>query len=139
MFTLFFFFVFFRPAPAAYGGSQARGRIRTVAASLSHSQSNARSNPYLPPIPQLTATPDPSCVYNLHHSSQQRWILNPPREAMDRTRNLTVPSRICFCCATGTPTPPPWVFFAYFPHSNMSSQDQEFVLCIVEAPVGGDA
>ena len=41
----------------------------------------------------------------LHHSSQQRWILNPLSKARDRTCSLMVPSRIRFCCATmGTPT-----------------------------------
>ena len=33
---------FFRATPTAYGGSQARGQIRAVAASLQHSHSNAR-------------------------------------------------------------------------------------------------
>ena len=42
-----------------------------------------------------TATPDPSCFCNLHHSSQQRWILSPMGKARDRTRNLIVPSQIC--------------------------------------------
>ena len=41
-----------------------------------------------------TATPDPNCVCDLHHSSQQRWILNPLIEAGDRTHNLMVPNRI---------------------------------------------
>ena len=51
-----------------------------------------------------TATPDPSPVYNLHHSSWQRWILNPPIEARDQTRNRMVPIQIRFHCATtGTP------------------------------------
>ena len=51
-----------------------------------------------------SAMPDLSCVWLLHHSSQQRWILNPLKEARDRTRNLMVPSRIRFCCTTmGTP------------------------------------
>ena len=31
----------------------------------------------------------------LHHSSRQRWILNPLRKARDQTRNLMVPSQIC--------------------------------------------
>ena len=45
-----------------------------------------------------------SLVCDLHHSSQQRRILNPLCEARDRTRNLTVPSWIDFHCATkGTP------------------------------------
>ena len=46
-------------APAAYGGSQARGRIGAVATSLRQSHSNAGSEPHLQPTPQLTATPDP--------------------------------------------------------------------------------
>ena len=52
--------------------------------------------------PQLkaTATPDPSHIYDLHHSSWQRWILNPLREARDRTHNPMVPSQIHFCCVT---------------------------------------
>jgi len=45
-------------APAAYGGSQARGRIRAVATGLRQSHSNAGSEPRLQPTPQLTATPD---------------------------------------------------------------------------------
>ena len=45
-------------APWAYGGSQARGLIRAVAASLRQSHSNSRSELRLRPTPQLTATPD---------------------------------------------------------------------------------
>src|SRR5512147_1919320 len=45
-------------APAAYGGSQARGRIRAVATGLRQSHSNAGSEPRLQPILQLTAMPD---------------------------------------------------------------------------------
>ena len=52
-------FLLFRAIPAVYGGSQARGPIRALAASLYHSHSNARSEPCLPSTPQLTATPDP--------------------------------------------------------------------------------
>ena len=65
-------------APAAYGGSQARGRIGAVATGL----------------PRAIATQDPSRVCDLHHSSQQRQILNPLSKGRDRTRNLMVPSRI---------------------------------------------
>ena len=51
-----------------------------------------------------TATPDPSCVCDLHQSSRQRQILNPLNEARERTHNLMVPSWIHFHCAmTGTP------------------------------------
>ena len=51
-----------------------------------------------------TATPDLSCICDLHHSSQQRQILNALSEARDGIRNLMVPSWIRFRCATtGTP------------------------------------
>ena len=51
-----------------------------------------------------TALQDPSGVFNLYHSSQQRQILKPLSEARDRTHNLMVPSQIHLCCAmTGTP------------------------------------
>ena len=46
-------------APAAYGGSQARGPIGAVATSLRQSHSNVGSEPRLQPTPRLTATPDP--------------------------------------------------------------------------------
>ena len=53
-----FFFAISWATPAAYGGSQARGLIGAVAASLRQSHSNAGSKPCLQPTPQLTATPD---------------------------------------------------------------------------------
>ena len=59
-FVLFcFVFCHSMVAPTAFGGSQARGQIGAVAAGLCQSHSNARSEPHLRPIPQLTATPDP--------------------------------------------------------------------------------
>ena len=59
--SLFFFFVFsvFRAAPAAYGGSQARGLIGAVAADLHQRHSNTGSEPCLRPISQLWAMLDP--------------------------------------------------------------------------------
>ena len=56
---LFFIFCLFRGTPMAHGSSQARDRIGDVAASLHHSHSNMRVEPYLRPTPQLTAKPDP--------------------------------------------------------------------------------
>ena len=47
----FSFFCFLGPHPVAYGGSQARGRIRAVAAGLRPSHSNVRSKPRLRPTP----------------------------------------------------------------------------------------
>ena len=57
----------FRAAAVAYGGFQARGSIRAIAAGLRHS--HARSNLHLRSTPQLPA----------------RRILNPLREARDGT------------------------------------------------------
>ena len=59
IFFLVFFFVFLGLQLVAYGGSQAMRLIGAVAPGLQHDHSNARSNPSLRPIPQLTATLDP--------------------------------------------------------------------------------
>ena len=86
---LSFPFLFFRATPTAYIGSQARGWIGAVAASLCYS----------------TAMWHLIHVCNLHHSSQQGWIPDPLSEARDRICLLMDTSQICFCCATmGTPT-----------------------------------
>ena len=58
-FLNFLVFLSLRAAPAAYGGSQARGLIGAVATSLHHSHSNSGTEPYLRLTPQLTASPDP--------------------------------------------------------------------------------
>ena len=50
-----------------------------------------------------TATPDPSCICDLHHSSGQCWILNPLSEAKNRTRFLTDTSWM-----DSQPTEPQW-------------------------------
>ena len=71
----FLFYLLFRAAHSAYGGSQARGPIGATAAGLHHSHSNARSEPHLWPRPQLTAM-------------------------LVRTHNLMVRSLIRFCWAT---------------------------------------
>ena len=50
------------------------------------------------------ATQDPSHVWDLHHSSWQRRILNPLSEARDQTRILMDIIRIYFRSTTaGTP------------------------------------
>ena len=54
----------------------------------------------LPAYTTAIATCDPSHIFDLYHSSRQCQILNPLREARDRTRNLTVPSQIHFHCTT---------------------------------------
>ena len=52
--------VYLMAAPAAYGGSQARGPIGAAAVGLHHSHGDMGSEPRLRPTPQLMATPDPS-------------------------------------------------------------------------------
>ena len=48
--------------------------------------------------------PDLSLFCDLHHSSRQFQVLNPPSEAKDQTCVLMDTSQICFCWATmGTP------------------------------------
>ena len=37
----------------------------------------------------VTATQDLSCIFDLSHSLQQHWILNPLSEARDQTHILT--------------------------------------------------
>jgi len=61
-----------------------------------------KSELHLPACTTATATQiwATSHVCDLHHSSWQRWILNPLSEARDQTHNLMVPSRIHFLWAT---------------------------------------
>ena len=58
-FFVLFCFCYLRAIPSAYGGSQTSGQIGAVAAGLHHSHNNTRTEPRLPPTPQLMATPDP--------------------------------------------------------------------------------
>ena len=48
----------------------------------------------LPAYSTATAMWDPSCVYNLHHSSRQCQILNPLSKARDRTHILMDPGQV---------------------------------------------
>ena len=48
----------------------------------------------LPAYKIATATPDLSCICDLHDRSQQRWILNPLSEARDHTCILMNTSRV---------------------------------------------
>ena len=59
LFVNVLFCLLFRVKPVAYVISQARGPNRTVATSLHHSHSNARSEPHLSPTLQLAAMSDP--------------------------------------------------------------------------------
>ena len=73
-----------------YGGSQVRGLFELKLQLLTYTTA--------------AATPDPSRVCDLHHSSQQCQILNPLSEPRDGTHNLMIPSWIHFRGAmTGTP------------------------------------
>ena len=86
---MLFSFIYFRAAPAAYGNSQARGRMRATAAGLhhSHSHSNARDESHL------------------YDSSQQCWIFNLLSKARDQTCILMDTSWVHYHWAMmGTPS-----------------------------------
>ena len=68
----------FRAKSAAYGGSQAKGKIGAVAAGLHHSRSKVGS----------------SHIWDLHHSSGHCWILHPPNEVRDPTSLLKDTSQV---------------------------------------------
>ena len=76
--SFFFFFLFLKATPVAYGGSQAMGQIRAVATSLHHSHSNDRFDH----------------VYDLHYSSWQHQIFNPLRKPRVQTCVLMDTSRV---------------------------------------------
>ena len=73
LFSFLFFFFLFTATPVAYGSSQARGQI------------GAAAEAYV----TVTATLDPSCICNLHHSLCQLQILNTLSKARDQTHILT--------------------------------------------------
>ena len=83
-----YLFLLFGATPTAYGSSHA----------------GVKSELQLPAYTTATTMQDLSCVFDLHHSSQQHLILNPLFEARDRACILMDTSQICFCCAMmGTP------------------------------------
>ena len=58
----------------------------------------------LPAYATGAVMPDLSCICELHHSSQQRWIFNPLSKTRDGTHILMDTSRIHFhCTSMGTP------------------------------------
>ena len=84
----FFFFCLFRATPMAYRSSQARAWIGAVPLAYT----------------TATATPNQSCICDLHHSSWQCCIFNPLSKARDQTCVLMDISQIRFHWATtGTP------------------------------------
>ena len=77
---------FLKVASAAYGSSQARVGVE--------------SELQLPAYATATSMPDLSRVCDLHCSSRQRRILNPPMGARGQTRILMDKGWVPFCCAT---------------------------------------
>ena len=59
-----------------------------------------KSELQLPACTMGLATPDPSHICDLHHSLQQRWILNSPSKAKDPTHILMDTSQVLNHCAT---------------------------------------
>ena len=83
-----YLFLLFRAKPMAYQVPRPR----------------VESELQLPATVTATAMWDPSCVCDLHHSSQQCQIPNPLIKARARTCILMDASQIHFCCTTtGTP------------------------------------
>ena len=116
-FFCLFAFCIFRAVPMAYGSSQARGNeqkclFRSSAIFLIFwflgphlwhvkvPRLGIKVELQLPAYTTTTATPDLSCLCELHHSSWQCWILNPLNEVRDRTCILLDASQIRFCWAT---------------------------------------
>ena len=83
LFLSFLSFLFFSSFLMAYGISQARHGMRCSC---------------WPAYSTATATLDLSCVCDLHHSSQQCWILNPRSKARILTASWWR-SRVCYCWA----------------------------------------
>jgi len=99
LFALSFLFVFLGPQPGAYENSLARDPIGAVT----------------PAYSTATATPDLSCVCNLHHSSQQCQILNLLSKTRDWTCILMDASHVHFHW-TRMGTPP---VFSFYLQSNL--------------------
>ena len=55
-----------------------------------------KSELQLPAYVTATATQDPSCFFDLYHSSRQRQILNPQSEARDCTHIFMVASWVSY-------------------------------------------
>ena len=72
---VFCLFLLFMVKPEVFGSSQGRGQIGVWSFSCQ-------------PRPQPKQHPDPSCVCDLHHNSQHRWILNSLSKVRDWTRIL---------------------------------------------------
>ena len=86
--SIWFIFFLFRAASTAYGSSQARDQLRAAATSQHHNHH----------------TPDLRPICDLHHSSQQRQILNLLSKVQDWTHILMDTSWVRNHWATmGTP------------------------------------
>ena len=87
--SFFFFFFFLGPNP----------RLMEVP------RLGAESELQLPAYTTTITTQNPSHICDSHHSSWQRWILNPLSKAKDRTHLLMDTSQVRYhWTTTGTPT-----------------------------------
>ena len=77
---LFFFFFFFFYFSCFLGPHPRHMEVPRL---------GVESELHLPAYTTATATQDPNCIFDLHHSSRQHRILNPLSEARGRTRILT--------------------------------------------------
>ena len=95
------FSLLFRATPAAYEGSQARGKIGGAATATA------------------TTIRDPSLVCDLHHSSRKWQILKPLSKARDQTHILMDTSRVCNPPSHNGNSFRPYLDFTYFTHAWM--------------------
>ena len=91
-----FFFGLFRAAPKAYGGSQARGRIRAVTTGLHHSHSNVRSEG----------------VCNLHHRLTSLTLTHWARPGMEPESTWMLVGFVNCWTMMGTP----WCWYHVWPN-----------------------
>ena len=78
-----------------FGGSG--GRLGPPSQHMEVPRLVVESELQLPANTTAAAVPDLSHICNLHHSSWQRWILNPPNGARDQTHILMGTSQVPYC------------------------------------------
>ena len=66
-----------------------------------------KSELWLPAHAIATAVQDPNHICNLHHSSQQHWIISPLSEARDRTQ-------VSWMLVRFVTAVPPWELLIFF-------------------------
>ena len=110
-----FSFCLSRAAPAAYGGSQARGPLGAAAAGLHHSLSHAGSLTHSPSVQVSSPSPSPSCTFaHLPGQTSPRGAAPAPHLQShllwpDRCRGTSSGHGFCYHPACAVPSRDPWL------------------------------